>query len=150
MALTTRLPPFLWMPQLCQPEIHFFLPCFLNHHFGHEMANRRFDSGQLAWLEGVAWASSQSDTLCCILLRVLLCSIRAPFLWTAEQKWYAIELKRKSPDKKVDDIIVAIKAKYDRDVSASTLHGCLKPRNAAKTEELVNASGQNDSKHTST
>jgi hypothetical protein len=31
--------------------------------------------------------------------------------WTAQQKLYAIELKRKSPDKKVDDIIVAIKAK---------------------------------------
>jgi hypothetical protein len=41
--------------------------------------------------------------------------------WTAEQKWYAIELKRKSPDKEPDYSIVAIKAKYDRDVSASSL-----------------------------
>jgi hypothetical protein len=40
--------------------------------------------------------------------------------WTAQQKLYAIELKRKSPDKKRDDNIIAIKAKYDRDVSAST------------------------------
>jgi hypothetical protein len=30
--------------------------------------------------------------------------------WTAQQKWYAFKLKRKSPDKKRDDIIVAIKA----------------------------------------
>jgi hypothetical protein len=54
----------------------------------------------------------------------LLCSIRAPCLWTAEQQWYAIELK-----KKLDAIKVTIKAKYDRDVSASTLHGWLKPEN---------------------
>jgi hypothetical protein len=52
--------------------------------------------------------------------------------WTAQQKMYVIELKRKSPNKKQDDIIVAIKAKNDRDVSASTLHGWLKPENAAK------------------
>jgi hypothetical protein len=38
--------------------------------------------------------------------------------WTAQQKWYAIDLKRKSPDKKLDDIILAIKTKHDRDVSA--------------------------------
>jgi hypothetical protein len=43
--------------------------------------------------------------------------------WTAEKKWYANELKRKSPGKKMDKIIVAINAKYDRVVSASTLHG---------------------------
>jgi hypothetical protein len=65
---------------------------------------------------------------------------------TAQQKWYAIDLKRKSPDKKLDDIILAIKAKYDRDVSASTLHGWLKPENAAKIEQLANASGQSDAK----
>jgi hypothetical protein len=64
--------------------------------------------------------------------------------WTAQQKLYAIELKRKSPYKKLDDIIVAIKAKYDRDVSASTLHAWLKPGNAAKIEQPVNASGHND------
>jgi hypothetical protein len=50
-------------------------------------------------------------------------------------------MKRISPNKKLDDIIVAIKANYDRDVSASTLHGWLKPKNAAKIEQLVNASG---------
>jgi hypothetical protein len=59
--------------------------------------------------------------------------------WTAQQKLFAIELKRKSPDKKLDDIIVAIKANYDRDFSASTLHAWLKPENAAKSEQLVNA-----------
>jgi hypothetical protein len=58
--------------------------------------------------------------------------------WTAQKKWYAIELKRKSTDKKLNDGIVAMKAKYDLDVSASTLHGWLKPENAAKIEELVN------------
>jgi recombinational DNA repair protein RecR len=63
--------------------------------------------------------------------------------WTAQQKLYAIELKRKSLDKKLDDIIVAVKANYDRDVSASTLHAWLKPENAAKIEQLVNASGHN-------
>jgi hypothetical protein len=42
--------------------------------------------------------------------------------WTAQQKLYAIELKRKSPDNKIDDIIVAIRANYDGDVSALTLH----------------------------
>jgi hypothetical protein len=82
----------------------------------------------------------------------LLCFIRAPCLytavakrqaWTAQQKLYAIELKRGSPDKKQDDIIVAIKVNYDRDVSASTLHAWLKPENAAKIEQLVNASGHN-------
>jgi hypothetical protein len=57
-------------------------------------------------------------------------------------------MKRISPNKKLDDIIVAIKANYDRDVSASTLHGWLKPKNAAKIEQLVNASGQNDAKRT--
>jgi hypothetical protein len=45
--------------------------------------------------------------------------------WTAQQKWYTMELKRKSPNKKLDDIIIAVKAKFDRDVSASTLHGWL-------------------------
>jgi hypothetical protein len=45
----------------------------------------------------------------------------------AQQKLYAIELKRKSPDKKLDDIVVAMKAKYDHDVSPSTLHAWLKP-----------------------
>jgi hypothetical protein len=55
--------------------------------------------------------------------------------WTAQQKLYPVELKRKSPDKKLDDIIVAIKAQYDRDVSASTLHAWLKPENAAKIEQ---------------
>jgi hypothetical protein len=69
--------------------------------------------------------------------------------WTAQQKLYAIELKRKSPDKKLDDIIVAIKAKYDRDVSASTLHAWLKPESAAKIEQLVNTSGHNDAKRSS-
>jgi hypothetical protein len=69
-------------------------------------------------------------------------------VWAAQQKWCAIELKRKSPDKKQDDIIVAIKAKFDRDVSASTLQGWLKPENAAKIDQLVNASGQNDDKCT--
>jgi hypothetical protein len=39
--------------------------------------------------------------------------------WTAQQKWFAVELKRKFPDKKLDDITV--KAKFDRDVSSSTL-----------------------------
>jgi hypothetical protein len=43
----------------------------------------------------------------------------------------------------VDDIIVAIKANYDRDVSASILHAWLKPENAAQIEQLVNASGHN-------
>jgi hypothetical protein len=51
--------------------------------------------------------------------------------WTAQQKLYAMELKRKSPDKKLDDINVAIKAKYDPDVSASTLHTWLKSENTA-------------------
>jgi hypothetical protein len=59
--------------------------------------------------------------------------------WTAQQKLFAIELKRKSPHKKLDDIIVAIKANYDHDVSASTLHAWLKPENATKIEQLVNA-----------
>jgi hypothetical protein len=54
--------------------------------------------------------------------------------WMAQQKRAAIDLKRKSPDKKLDDIILAIKAKDDRDVSPSTLHGWLKPENAAKIE----------------
>jgi hypothetical protein len=70
--------------------------------------------------------------------------------WTAQQKLYAIELKRKSPDKKLDDIIVAIKAKYDRDVSASTLHSWLKPENAAKIEQLAKTSGHNDAKRART
>jgi hypothetical protein len=65
---------------------------------------------------------------------------------TAQQKWCAIDLKRESPDKMLDDIILAIKAKYDRDVSASTLHGWLKPENAAKIEQLANASGRSDAK----
>jgi hypothetical protein len=64
--------------------------------------------------------------------------------WTAQKKLYAIELKRKSPDRKLDDNIVAIKDKYDRDVSASTLHAWLKPENAATNEQLVNAMGHND------
>jgi hypothetical protein len=68
--------------------------------------------------------------------------------WTAQQTLYAIELKRKSPDKNLDDVSIAIKAKYDRDVSASTLHSWLKPENAAKSEQLVNASGQKDAKRT--
>jgi hypothetical protein len=63
--------------------------------------------------------------------------------WTAQQTLYAVELKRKSPDKKLDNIIVAIKTSYYRDVSASTLHAWLKPENAAKIEQLVNASGHN-------
>jgi hypothetical protein len=63
--------------------------------------------------------------------------------WTAQQKWYVIDLKRKGPNKKLDDIIIAVKAKFERDVSASTLHGWLKPESAAKIEQLVNASGQN-------
>jgi hypothetical protein len=62
--------------------------------------------------------------------------------WTAEQKWYEVELKRKSPEK---NKMISIKAKDDRDVSASTLHGRLKPENA-KIEQLVDASGQNDAK----
>jgi hypothetical protein len=70
--------------------------------------------------------------------------------WTAQQKWYAIELKRTSPGNKSDDIIVAIKAEYDRDVNASTLHGWLKPENIAKIEQLANASGQNDAKRSRT
>jgi hypothetical protein len=60
------------------------------------------------------------------------------------QKLYGIELKRKSSDKKLDDNIVAIKAKYDPDVSASTLHAWLKPENAAKMEQLVSASSHID------
>jgi hypothetical protein len=56
--------------------------------------------------------------------------------WTAQQKLYAIDLKRKSLDKKLDEIIVAIKAQYDRGVSASTLHGWLKPENAAKITRM--------------
>jgi hypothetical protein len=68
--------------------------------------------------------------------------------WTAQQKWYAVQLKRNSPNKKLDDIIIAVKAKYGRDVSASTLHGWLKPESAAKIEQLVNASRQNDAKRT--
>jgi hypothetical protein len=71
-----------------------------------------------------------------LAIRILPCSIRAPCLWlsatrghawTAQQKLYDIELKRKSPDKKLDDIIVAIKAKYDRDVSASVTNCCALP-----------------------
>jgi hypothetical protein len=57
--------------------------------------------------------------------------------FTAQQKLYAIELKRKSSDKKLDDVIVALRANYDRDVSASTLHAWLKPENATKIEQLV-------------
>jgi hypothetical protein len=64
--------------------------------------------------------------------------------WTA-QKWFAVELKRKFPDKKLDDIIIAVKAKFDRDVSSSTLCAWLKPETAAKIE-LANASGQSDTK----
>jgi hypothetical protein len=63
--------------------------------------------------------------------------------WTAQQKWFAVELKRKFPDKKLDDIIIAVKAKFDRDVSSSTLCAWLKPETAAKIEQLANASGQN-------
>jgi hypothetical protein len=50
----------------------------------------------------------------------LICPIRAACLstkrqaWTAQQKWFAVELKRKFPDKKLDDIIIAVKAKFDR------------------------------------
>jgi hypothetical protein len=62
--------------------------------------------------------------------------------WTAQQKWFAVELKRKFPDKKLDDIIIAVKAKFDRDVSSSTLCAWLKPE-TAKIEQLANASGQN-------
>jgi hypothetical protein len=89
---------------------------------------------------------------CCQLLRGILfklfylVSMPRPSAWTAQQKWYAIDPKRKSPDKKPDDIIRAIKAEYDRDVSALTLHGWLKPENAAKIEQLANASGQSDAK----
>jgi hypothetical protein len=49
------------------------------------------------------------------------------------------------PDKKLDDIIIAVKAKFDRDVSSSTLCA-LKPETAAKIEQLANASGQSDTK----
>jgi hypothetical protein len=66
--------------------------------------------------------------------------------WTAEKKWYAIALRLKSPEKKQDNIMVAINAMYDRVVSASTLHGWLKPNNSAKIEQLAKASGQNDAK----
>jgi hypothetical protein len=52
------------------------------------------------------------------------------------------ELKRKFPDKKLDDIIIAVKAKFDRDVSSSTLCAWLKPETAAKIEQLANASGK--------
>jgi hypothetical protein len=45
---------------------------------------------------------------------------KAPSARTAQQ-WFAVELKRKFPDKKLDDIIIAVKAKFDRDVSSSTL-----------------------------
>jgi hypothetical protein len=45
--------------------------------------------------------------------------------WTAQQELYAIDLKRESPDKRLDDIIVEINANHDRDVSASTLHAWL-------------------------
>jgi hypothetical protein len=65
--------------------------------------------------------------------------------WTAQQKWFAVELKRKFPDK-IDDIIIAVKAKFDRDVSSSTLCAWLKPETAAKIEQLANASGQSDTK----
>jgi hypothetical protein len=44
------------------------------------------------------------------------------------------------PDKKLDDIIIAVKAKFDRDVSSSTLCAWLKPETAAKIEQLANAS----------
>jgi hypothetical protein len=36
--------------------------------------------------------------------------------------------------------------KCDRDVSSSTMHGCLKPDNSAEVEQLAKASGQNDAK----
>jgi hypothetical protein len=49
------------------------------------------------------------------------------------------------PDK-LDDIIIAVKAKFDRDVSSSTLCAWLKPETAAKIEQLANASGQSDTK----
>jgi hypothetical protein len=65
---------------------------------------------------------------------------KAPSAWTAQQKWFAVELKRKF-DKKLDDIIIAVKAKFD--VSSSTLCAWLKPETAAKIEQLANASGQN-------
>jgi hypothetical protein len=39
---------------------------------------------------------------------------------TAEQQWYAMKLRRKSPDENLDDIIEAIKAKHDCVASAST------------------------------
>lgn len=68
--------------------------------------------------------------------------------WTAQQTLYTIELKNTSPDKTLDDVSVAIKATYDRDVSTTTLHSWLKPDKAAKFEQLVNARGQNDAKRT--
>jgi hypothetical protein len=62
--------------------------------------------------------------------------------WTAEQKRYAIELKRSSPDTNLDDIIVAIKATYDCDVNASTLLGCLPTHNNAQSGAKVTSTGK--------
>ena len=66
--------------------------------------------------------------------------------WTADEKWFAIDLKHTNPWKNLDEIILAVKAKYDRDVSTSTLHAWLKPETAAKIEQFANASGRTDAK----
>jgi hypothetical protein len=53
--------------------------------------------------------------------------------------WFAIQLKA---DKTLESTQLLSFSKYDRDVVISTLAPWLKPANAAKTEALINASGQ--------
>jgi hypothetical protein len=70
----------------------------------------------------------------------VICPIRAACLTKRQAphglaEWFAVELKRKFPDK-LDDIIIAVKAKFDRDVSSRHC-AWLKPETAAKIEQLA-------------
>jgi hypothetical protein len=90
--------------------------------------------------------SSLTNGRCCLYRRLICpaaCLRAKRQAWTAQQKWFAVELKR-SLDKKLDDIIIAVKAKFDRDVVHRHC-AWLKPETAAK----INSSptqGQSDTK----
>jgi hypothetical protein len=97
-------------------------------------------------------SQSLTNGRCCLSIEYcLICPIRAACLSTKRPSARhghsrSGSPQRKFPDKKLDDIIIAVKAKFDRDVSSSTLCAWLKPETAAKIEQLANASGQSDTK----
>jgi hypothetical protein len=64
--------------------------------------------------------------------------------WTAQQKWFAVELKRKFPDKLMISLLLS---RLSLIVMSVHRHcAWLKPETAAKIEQLANASGQSDTK----